>query len=383
MFRLRLVPPLALIFWATSAGMGASSSAATPDTGSPWLMGYVVGYERDLLPLAELDWFALTHVAVGRVTPRADGTLNTTFDIDPVGGPAWARAVVRQAHAHHVKALLMVGGQGEQAGFVGAASAPRQGRFVRNLLAIVRSYGFDGLDLDWEPLSRADEAPLKALALSLKRQQLGLLLTLPVNFVNANDPTAEARPSLAALSGTFDRVNIMTYGMAGVYDGWQSWHSSALTGASDTTPSSVQSSVQAYLKAGVPAGKLGLGIGFYGLCYQGVTAPAQRAVGMKIVADDGEMSYVNIMSRYFNPAARRWDTRAGAPYLSSATPLGRQRCTYLSYEDARSIALKGQYARRLGLGGAVIWTLAQGHFQGRPAGRADPLLTAAHAAFRP
>ena len=383
MFRLRFVPPLALMLWAYCGGSSTSSSAAPSTSVGPWIMGYAVGYERDLLPLNELNWAALTHIAVGRATPNPDGSLNTTFDIDAASGPAWARSVVQQAHAHHVRALLMLGGAGEHAGFVGAASAAHRAAFVNSILTVVRDYGFDGVDLDWEPLTRADEAPLGALALSLKQNRPGLLLTLPVNFVNTTFPAQEARPSLAKLAPAFDRVNIMSYGMAGVYSGWSAWHSSALSGQASDTPTSVQSSVQAYLAAGIPAGKLGLGIGFYGLCYQGVTAPHQRTPGMKIVASDSKMSDVNIVGHYLTPAVRKWDAVAQVPYLSSKTPLGPQGCTYVSYEDAQSIALKGQYARRQNLGGVIVWTLGQGHFTGRGVGAADPLLKAVRGAFWP
>ncbi|GAA4007215.1 hypothetical protein GCM10022631_18730 [Deinococcus rubellus] len=386
------VVALSLVLTLGACG-GSASSPSTPSSTTPtdttnpvsgaWVMGYAVGYERDLLPPSELNWASLTHLAVGRATPNADGSLNTTFDIDAVGGPAWAKSMVQQAHAHNVKALLMLGGAGEHAGFVGAASAGKRQVFVQNILTLVQDYGFDGVDLDWEPVASADDAPLKALAVSLKAAKPDLLLTVPVNFVNSNFPADEARPSYADLAQTVDRLNIMSYGMAGVYEGWKSWHSSALMGESDSTPSSVDSSVKAYLAAGVPASKLGLGIGFYGLCYQGVLGPNQNAAGMKIAADDGQMSYTTLMSGYFTPAARKWDAAAKVPYLSSATPLGTDKCTFVSYEDAQSIAEKGRYAREKGLGGTIIWTLGQAHFGNKPAGQRDPLLDAVKAAFRP
>lgn len=391
--RRALLPVLALPLALTLslvACAGSSSSATTPPdtshsipTTGAWVMGYAVGYERDLLPPNDLNWASLTHLALGRATPNADGTLDTTFDIDAVRGPAWAKTMVQQAHAHNVKAILMLGGAGEHAGFVGAASAGRRQAFVQNILKVVQDYGFDGVDLDWEPIGNADQAPLKALAVALKTAQPGLLLSVPVNFVNSNFPGDEARPSFTDLAQTVDRLNIMSYGMAGVYEGWKSWHSSALTGESDSTPSSVDSSVKAYLAAGVPASKLGLGIGFYGLCYQGVSGPNQSVAGMKIAADDGQMSYTNLMNGYFTPAARQWDAATKVPYLSSATPLGADKCTFISYEDAQSIAEKGRYAREKGLGGTIIWTLGQAHFGNKPAGQRDPLLDAVKAAFRP
>ncbi|MFB9990955.1 glycoside hydrolase family 18 protein [Deinococcus oregonensis] len=371
-----------LLGCAAVGGMGQSTPPVPPP---PWVMGYLVGYERELLSPERLNWKALTHLMVGRVVPRPGGTLDTTFDIDAVNGPVWAKAAVQQAHAHGVKALLMVGGAGEHTGFASAASPANRTKFVKNILAVVDSSGFDGVDLDWEPLSAADEAPLKALAQSLRQQRPGLTLTLPVAFVNANDPVQEARPSLKNLVGVFDRFNIMSYGMSGVYEGWQAWHSSALTGETENTPSSVQSSVDAYLRAGIPAAQLGLGIGFYGLCYQGVTAPRQIRAGMQIVASDGDMSYVNIIRSYLRPGTRQWDAAAQVPYLSSSIPLGRHACTFVSYEDAASIALKGQYVRRRGLGSVIIWTLGQGHLGAGSSGalQSDPLLAAVQVALRP
>ncbi|WP_425146246.1 glycosyl hydrolase family 18 protein [Deinococcus sp.] len=377
-FRHLLPFSLALLLGACG---GAEAKTPTGAGSVAWVTGYIVGYERNLLPPADLNWSDLTEAVVGRVVPNADGSLNTTFDIDAVNGPIWARSVVQQAHAHSVKALLMLGGAGEHGGFVGAASAARRAAFVRNILKLVDDYGFDGIDLDWEPIQPGEEVALRALAVSLKAQRPGLLLTIPVNFVNANFPTQEARAAVAALASVADRLNIMSYGMAGVYPGWKSWHSSALAGDSSSTPTSVDSSVQAFLKAGVPAAKLGLGTGFYGLCYQGVSGPGQSAAGMKIVADDGDMSYVNVLAQYLTPAAKKWDSAASVPYLASATPLGPKGCTYLSYEDPQSVALKGSYARAKGLGGTVIWTLGQGHVASNAAGKRDPLLDAVRAAF--
>ncbi|WP_425148234.1 glycosyl hydrolase family 18 protein [Deinococcus sp.] len=368
--------------WTLIVAASEVTTPTTPAAAGPWVMGYVAGYERDLLQAAELHWASLTHLAVSRAVPRPDGTLDTSFDIG-AQGPAWAASMVAQAHAHGVKAMLMLGGEGAEAGFREAASAAQRSAFVQNILALVNSSGFDGVDLDWEPLTAADEPALLALAQALKAQKPGLLLTLPLGYVNANFPAELARPSLAALAGAFDRINIMTYGMANAApgSGWFAWHSSALSGATPATPSSVQDSVQAYLAAGIPAAKLGVGIGFFGLCYQGVSGPGQQSASMKIVASDGTMSYNNILNSYATPATRRWDAAAQVPYLSSPSPLGSERCNYVSYEDEASVALKGSYARAQGLGGVIIWTLGQGHLPGRPAMMADPLLDAVYKAF--
>ncbi|MFI4968958.1 MAG: glycoside hydrolase family 18 protein [Lysobacterales bacterium] len=343
-----------------------------------WVQGYYVGYERDLYPIAEVDFSSITHLMVGRVRPLADGTITHDFDIDDINGPLWAHAAVDAAHAAGRKAILMIGGAGEIDGWRGAASAAHRSLFVLNLIGLYESYAFDGLDLDWEPLEAGDQADFLALVQALRSQRPGLILSVPLGWINAN-LAGTPDPFLAQIAPLFDRINIMTYDMAGAWSGWQSWHNSALYGETPTTPSSVASSVAFYLASGVPAAHLGVGIAFYGYCWQGVTGPHQD--GGSIAAGDGTMSYANIAENYDTPAVHVWDATARVPYLSSATPLGAAGCNFVSYEDAQSIAEKGALVRARGLGGTIIWTISQGHLADRPVGQRDPLLDAVRTAF--
>jgi chitinase len=361
-----------------SADTAADPIFADGFEGVRWVEGYYVGYERDLYPIGEVDFSAVTHLMVGRARPLADGTVTTDFDIDNVNGPIWAQAAVDAAHAAGRKAVLMVGGAGEIDGWRGAASDANRAAFVANLFTVVDAFGFDGLDLDWEPLEDTDKPDFEALAQALRSQRPALILTVPVGWINANfaDPPD---PWWGQIAPLFDRINIMTYDMAGPWQGWQSWHNSALQGETPTTPSSVSSSVLFYLQSGVPAQTLGVGTAFYGYCWQGVTGPHQD--GGSIAAGDGTMSFANIIENYYTPAVRVWDTTALVPYLSSAAPLGADACNFVSYEDEQSIAEKGALVHAQGLGGTIIWTISQGHLADQPLGQRDPLLDAIRAAF--
>jgi chitinase len=121
-----------------------------------WVLGYHVGYESDEYPTDKVAFAAMSHVIIGVVMPNADGSLNTTFDIDSINGPIWAEGVATAAHAAGRKALLMIGGSGSAAGFEGAAGNSNRSAFVTHLLAAMDAAGADGLDLDWEPLDPAD-----------------------------------------------------------------------------------------------------------------------------------------------------------------------------------------------------------------------------------
>lgn len=380
---------------ATNAvGTGASSAPSAPVTPTPappppppppagrWVSGYWVGYQRGLYPEHTVDFSNLTHIFVGRIRPLADGSVVTNFDYDEVEGPAMARTLSTRAHQAGRKALLMLGGEGEHGGFVGAASSANRARFVANLLRVVDDLGYDGIDVDWEPIELADRAPLLALLDALRAARPGLLLTVPVGWVNMNFAAEQADPWYAQLAQRVDQLNIMSYSMAGPW-GWEVWHHSALTDHAGLRPSSVSGSVQAYLAAGVPRAKLGVGIGAYGSCWHGTVLPRQQPGSVMMSFGDNSMSYANIMAQYHDAAYRVWDAAAQVPYLAFPTLRGPAGCGFVSYEDEQSVAAKGAYVRAQGLGGTIVWTIGQGHLPNAPAGSRDPLLRAAYQSIVP
>ena len=347
-----------------------------------WVGGYYVGYERNLYPIADVDFSAITHLMVGRLTPVADGTLTRHFDIDDVQGPIWAQRAIDAAHAARRRAILMIGGAGEVEGWRAAADDATRPTFVANLLDAVDEFDADGLDIDWEPLPPSDYADFIALAQALRAARPNLELTLPLGWVNVNFAGPPGEPAfLQTIAPLFDQINIMTYEMAAAYDGWHSWFASPLAGEAGNTPSSVTSSIDYYLDAGVPAAKLGVGIGFYGNCFRNVTQPRVPVALADFITSDGAMSYRNITTDYLPAMSQAFDAVAQAPWLSSVAQTGPRQCNFVTYENAASIAAKGAYVDDEGLGGTIIWTIGQGHIPGLPAGQRDPLLDAVRDAF--
>jgi chitinase len=381
-------------------GPAASSQLVAAHAGgnpSSWVSGYYVGYQRALLPVDSVDMSGLTHLVVGRFKPGPFGTVSADLDITDYEGPALAKALAARAHAHGRKALMMLGGFGEHERFVSATSDESRPILVRNLLKLMDELGYDGIDVDWEPIILAADIPegappqtddgprLLALLDDLRAARPDIILTIPVDWLNANFLMSKARAQfMEQLAARVDQMNIMSYKMSGNWGSWESWHSSPLDDEAPNRPSSVASSVQGYLAAGVPAGRLGMGIGFFGTCWQGITEPRTPLDGRQDVIEgqsDNAMSYVNIMTDYFEAAAHRWDDQAKSPYLSFTSPNGPGHCNYISYEDGQSIAAKGRFARSRGLGGTIIWTINQGHLPRAQDGKKDPLLDAVRRAF--
>ena len=350
-----------------------------------WVSGFWVGWQSAEYPPAAIDFSALTHVIVFSLKPRIDGSLDTALDLDTDSGPRLAKEIAARAHAAGRKALLCVGGEAS-AGRFAPVSRPRKLRsFVKALLRIVDEWGFDGIDIDWEPIEPADYELALGLLAELRAQRPGMTLTADIGFFNAYSRMENRETEFyGRLAGMVDQLNVMTYGMAdgpsAGWTGWVSWHSSALYGEGEDHPSSVSSSVDRLLDMGIPSSKIGIGIGFYGIGWNSpVSAPLQQPHASRVVSGDNDLGYRQIMLSYYSDSAYRFDTLARVPYLSFARPKGDSRLTYISYEDRRSIEEKGAYVKQKDLGGVIIWHLNEGYMP--QAGDPHELLHAVHASI--
>jgi len=393
----------------------ATVTVGSNSTNPIWILGYYVGYQRVQQPPDKVDYSKMTHILIGAAVPRMDGSFDMSFFTSD--GPAWAKETVQRAHAAGIKAVLMLGGSGGVAGFQATSDPTVRGSFVGHLKAIVEEYGFDGIDMDWEPLSPSGDGP-SMIALLQALQAPGVLprsqyvYLLPVGWNNKNyDPMAD--PFYGVVSAYFDRVSTMSYSMLWVGGGWETWHSSALYGQTDNAPSSISDSVRALRQAGVPDAKIGIGIGFYGTSYENgrwdssagnyvhqnppdipfyVTAPHQTTDYTFSRYGDNALSYSNIMQYiYKTGTAYRWDDTARVPYLSWNNPArfdipgftSDMETTYLTYDDEASIAQKGAYVRQQNLGAVMIWTISQGYLGSwKSSGELDPLMKAVVKAVR-
>ncbi|AHG87654.1 glycoside hydrolase family 18 [Gemmatirosa kalamazoonensis] len=365
-----------------SATVTITVTASAPAPSARWVSGYYVGYQRSLYPETSVDFTYMTHVIVGAAEPTGSGAgLDTTFFIDNTNGPKMARNLTARAHSFGRKAIMMLGGAGWHNQLVTATNSTYRAAFVSNLVKAMNAFGFDGIDVDWEPVNSADEPQALQFLKDLRAAKPGIIITFPVGWVNANFGLSDT--FAAQIAPYVDQINVMSYQMADNWGGWLSWHSAALYGEAANHPSSVSSSVRAYVAVGVPAAKLGVGIGAYGSCWSGTNAVLQTLGSTAgVVASDNVMSYANIMSSYYSSTAYKWDATAQMGYLSFASATGPQGCTMVSYEDPQSVSAKGAYAKSQGLGGAIVWTIGQGHLTTAAAGQQDPLLQALYGAMQ-
>jgi GH18 family chitinase len=158
----------------------------------------------------------------------------------------------------------------------------------------------------------------------------------------------------------------MTYDMRFGCCGWDTWLWAALKGAGPSYPSSVESSIQGYVAAGVPRSKLGMGLGLYGGGYgPPVTGPRQTIAG-EWGGDDNTYNYRDFYNQGMLGGAGAtyvFDATAQTGYYrySPARTYRGNTVSVLVTEDEQSIAAKGAWARAGNCGGTIVWAINYGY----------------------
>lgn len=233
-----------------------------------------------------------------------------------------------------LKVLLSVGGWG--AGYFSemAANENARGRFCRNCLEAVKKYNLDGIDLDWEyPTSSVagitsspDDTKNFTLLLKELRSVLGNNRLITMASAD-NAKYVDFRNAIFYLNF----VNVMAYDM-----GKPPYHNAALH-PSDKSRMSCEEAVKLHYSAGVPYGKIVLGIPFFG-----------RADGKAFGGED-EVAFKDIKTKDY---VVMWDETAQVPYLTDG-----EGTMVLTYDDKKSVGLKADYILEKKLLGAMYWNI--------------------------
>ncbi len=332
-----------------------------------WVTAYYGGWElgtgsNGYLPVARVDFSAVTHVIHFAVVPRQDGTLDTSSNAITAAG---SRALLKAAHAAGARVLISVGGWNSGTAFAGASNPRNLMSFVMTLAQFMTATGYDGIDVDWEPLNPQDQQEFVRLIGTL-RYAIGSRYLLTAAAMQGSGSL------MASVQKDLDQINIMTYDLSFPSPGWITWYNAPLRQNGVTFKSThgpvpaCDNIVASFVAAGVAKEKIGIGVEFGGSVWKGgttsdgngVTGPQQSWVAVPSFAAD--VPYYVIMRTYFTPGRYHWDEGTGASYLSIDSAGSAGDC-FVSYEDAKDIAAKAEFVRRQGLGGLFVYELGMGY----------------------
>jgi chitinase len=277
---------------------------------------------------------------------------------------------LRRLKARHprLKVLWSFGGWTGSKGFTAAAADPAA--FAASCHALVsdpRWAGvFDGIDLDWEYPNACglacDASGRNALPRLLAALRSAFGPSALVTAAVPGDVSKLEASDYAAAARSADWLGAMTYDYFGTAGGGPTAPQSPLTAypGIPSTAATSDATVTELLKIGVPAGKILLGIGFYGRGWTGVSTarPGGHADGPADGRYEKGVEDYDILAARCPPTG----TVGGTAYAHC----GDQ---WWSYDTPATIRTKMAYARRRSLAGAFAWEL------GGDTGTAD-LLTA-------
>jgi chitinase len=356
-----------------AATLAISLIAVRPASAAPWVTAYLPAWEvsQNGVAPSKIDMKSITDLVWFSLNPTPSG------DVVEGGNPGiekFASSVAEAAHRAHKKALICIGGAGTAPDFA-AAFQGHTPQLVNSIATWVKLHGYDGVDIDDEPLQPADSQNYQRFIQSLRAAlPKGAVLTAAV------EPFGASISTFGPIAKDFDQVNIMTYDM--IYGnnlvngpGKMTWYNAPLYGGRNLEQSggkmpTVVLSLSRYESApvAIPASKLGIGAAFYGYVFPGTTNSMQAYQGTFPPTD---LSYADIMAKYYQPGAYNYDTTCQSAYISR-----KDTGNFVTFDDPRAVAAKVRFVKANGLGGLVCFEVGHQYMGGK-----NPLLKAIDSAL--
>ncbi|MGO9338354.1 MAG: glycoside hydrolase family 18 protein [Terracidiphilus sp.] len=335
----------------------------------PIVVGYVFPQDAALAP-GQIDPHSVTRINYAFANIR-NGRMVTGFASDKQNF-AYLTGLRKQNPSFTV--LVSVGGWLWSASFSDVAlTAESRSVFIESVMDFIARYDLDGLDVDWEYPGMAgaghrfrseDRRNFTLLLKELRKrfdQETGkshrrLYLTIAAG---AGDDFL-VHTEMKKVQEHVDTVNLMAYDYVEPGDDPLTGHHAPLFGnPADVRNYSDDASVRAFEQAGVPAGKILLGVPFYGHVWGEVADRDHGFLEPGKAVPNAYATYGVITGTMLNQGfVRYWDPIASAPYLYNS-----EKHIFVSFDDPESIAAKCRYVVSHKLGGVMFW-----EYSGDPAG---------------
>ncbi|KAI1288560.1 endochitinase [Xylaria venustula] len=329
-------------------------------------------YGRNYQP-AQLPASRLNQVLYSFANFQSDGTVYTSdsyADLEKhYDGDSWndaginAYGCVKQLYKlkqanRQLKVLLSIGGWTYSPGFAAmAASDATRTTFAKTAVELIKDWGFDGVDIDWEWPASGTEADNMVSLLTAIRKELDHYSTTYASgyhfLLSVCLPAGPANYKLLKLSAMnsagVDQFNMLAYDYAGSWDTTAGHQANLYPDAAHPldTPFSTDAAIQAYIAGGVPANKITLGLPLYGRAFENTAGLGQKYSGVGSGSWENGIWDYKVLPR---SGTETYDATAGASYsYDSATK------ELISYDNVASVQKKVIYLRSKGLGGTMFW----------------------------
>ena len=326
------------------------------------------------------DRLACVNHAFWEVIPKDGGfavvSTDPWADTDPDNPEAHFPQYAECAEKHPgTKILISIGGWTDSGHFSEMAlTAESRGSFIQSCLETLDAWPFlSGLDIDWEypgvardPEDESDEGNpvvgddwtnytllLKELREALD-EHFGAGAKILTVCAGASVGYSLCMQDYASLHPYVDRINLMTYDMAGPWEE-TTGHHTALLGEN-----SAEAAVNYLLDQGVPAEKIAIGSPLYCHGWK-MNELTQETVGVTAEPID-DLTWHDLLpleQASVPEGTPGWhmgyDDQKKAGWLWNDDPASPDYLAFYTYDSAASLQAKLDYINEHGLGGLIVW----------------------------
>lgn len=316
---------------------------------------HVIGYYCDWIT-STVDYSKYTILNYAFLKPLSTGAIET-----PVVGTTILTNLVAQAHQNGVKVLVSLGGWTWSEDFPTiAASAATRDKLASECQRYITTYNLDGIDIDWEypgyiehKGTSADKANYTLLMQAI-RTAIGSGKLLTGCFGVA--PERLANIEWSKVVPIMDMFNIMTYDCFGTWDVITNHNSPLYAPAQGAANLNVDAAFKTVVNYGVPSTKINIGGAFYGHSFNGASSLFGSFSGAGVTT--GPLTYAAIQAMK-STYTDNWDDKAKVPYMID--PAAK---VFISYDNEKSMRLKGQYAAKNNACGVIVWEISGDYING-------------------
>ena len=322
------------------------------------VIGYVAGYSG-IINTEAIEAEKLTHINYAFVDIRNNQAWLHNESTDTVN---FRKLNGLKKRNPDLKILISIGGWSWSKHFSDAVLTDSSRKlFAVSAVNIIRDYHLDGVDIDWEYPNmpgdgntyRPEDKHHYTLMFEALRTELDALenqTALPCLLTTAAGgfPAFVKNTEMDKVQLYLDYINLMTYDYSW---GDPGHHTNLYHAKNFDRENSADKAIKTFLAAGVPAGKLVMGLAFYGRGWV-VESLDNDGFHQKIVSSFSGGGYTYLKDSLVNQKGfiSYWDDKAKAPYLLHATDK-----KIISYDDERSVKEKADYVKKQKLGGVMFW----------------------------